>query len=114
MVAHSVGVTVAQAQGAERVMSKDPEAARKALIVIAATGREAMAEMSRMVGVLRAGSDADSLVPQPGLAQLDALLVQMRAAGLRVTLNVEGPPRRLAPGLDITEFFHPSAEMKTG
>jgi signal transduction histidine kinase len=104
VVAHSVGVIVVQAQGAERVMSKDPEATRQALNVIAATGREAMAEMSRVVGMLRAGSDGDSLVPQPGLAQLDGLLLQMRATGLRVTLNVEGPPRHLAPGLDLAAY----------
>jgi signal transduction histidine kinase len=104
VVAHSVGVMIVQAQGAERILDTNPGASREALRVIASTGREAMAEMHRMVGVLRHGDDGDSLAPQPGLAQLDGLLDQARSAGLPVTASFEGEVRPLPPGMELVAY----------
>ena len=103
VVAHSLSVIVIQAQAAYRVLDGDQPSAREALGSIDATGRQALVEMRRLVGMLREDAEL-SLMPQPGLGQLDALLAQMRDAGLRVELAVEGQPRSLTPGLDLTAY----------
>ena len=77
---------------------------RQALETVEAVGREALAEMRRMVGVLRE-SDADpELEPPPGLGQVDRLAEKFRAAGLPVSVSVTGAARELAPGLDLTAY----------
>jgi signal transduction histidine kinase len=87
VVAHSVGAMVAQAQGAGRVLDRDPERAREALAAIERTGRNALDEMRRSLGVLRR-TDADApLAPQPGMDGLGALVAQARESGLRVELS---------------------------
>ena len=87
VVAHSVGGMVAQAQGARRMLDRDPERAREALEAIERTGRNALDEMRRSLGVLRR-SDADvPLAPQPGMDGLANLLEEARASGLRVELE---------------------------
>ena len=77
---------------------------REALETVEAVGREALAEMRRMVGVLRRPEDGQDLQPPPGLAQVDRLAEQFRAAGLPVSLSVTGAARDLAPGLDLTAY----------
>lgn len=104
VVAHGVGVMIVQAQGAERILEANPAASRKALQIIASTGRQAMAEMHRMVAMLRTEEDGDSLAPQPDLAQLDVLLDQTRAAGLPVTWTVQGDVRPLSPGIELAAY----------
>jgi signal transduction histidine kinase len=104
VVAHSVGVMVVQAQGAERVLDSNPAASRQALRVIASTGRDAMAEMHRMVGMLRGGDEIASLAPQPNLAQLGALLDQVKAAGLPVTATIKGEVQLLSPGVELAAY----------
>jgi signal transduction histidine kinase len=103
-VAHSVSVMVLQAGAAEHVLSTSPERARESLQTIQDTGREAIVELRRMLGLLRAPVGDASLAPQPGVARLDALLGQVRAAGLPVELTVEGHPRRLPPGVDRSAY----------
>src|SRR5207244_3517589 len=76
----------------------EPERARQALTAISATGRQALAEMRRLLGVLRSDDQAADLAPQPGLDQLRDLLEQTRAAGRTVTFTLGGEPRPLTGG----------------
>lgn len=104
VVAHSMGVMVVQAQGAQRVMETDPASAREALTAIASTGRQALDEMHRMVGLLRRPEEASDLKPQPGLSQLDHLVDQTRETGLRLSVQVMGSVRPLPAGLDLAAY----------
>ena len=103
VVAHSVSVMTIQAGAARLLLDDDPEKARQPLIAVEETGHQALAEMRRLLGVLR-GSDDTTLTPQPGLAQLDVLVEQTRAAGLPVDVTSDGQPRPLSPGIDLTAF----------
>jgi signal transduction histidine kinase len=103
-VAHSVSVMVLQAGAAEQVLAASPERARESLRTIQDTGREAVVELRRMLGLLRDPAGDVALSPQPGVARLDALVGQVRAAGLPVELTVEGEPRRLPPGVDRSAY----------
>ncbi len=105
MVAHSVTVIVAQAGAAQRIFDSAPREALGALGAIEQTGREALVEMRRLMGFLRtAADDQGAHSPQPGLRHLDALITQVREAGLSVTLRIEGEPRPLPLGLDLSAF----------
>ena len=103
-VAHSVSVMVLQAGAAEQVLGASPERARESLQTIQDTGREAIVELRRMLGLLRDPVEDASLAPQPSVARLDSLVGQVRAAGLPVELTVEGQPRRLPPGVDRSAY----------
>jgi signal transduction histidine kinase len=95
VVAHNISVMTALADGAGYAIDTAPDQARRAVAQVAATGREAIAEMHRLLGVLRADPGAPAEAPAPGLAQLDQLVEQVRAAGLAVTLSVSGRPSPL-------------------
>ncbi|MFI6978819.1 sensor histidine kinase [Embleya sp. NPDC050154] len=92
VVAHNVSVIVVQADGASRAIATSPDKAREALETIAKTGREALVEMRRLLGVLRAQNETEGLVPQPSLRHLDDLVDQVGRAGLSVRVVVEGEP----------------------
>ena len=103
-VGHSVSVMVVQA-GAERLALGDERpATREALLAIERTGREALAEMSRLLDILRKDGEGLSLAPRPSLAQIDALVQTVRDAGVPVTLSVEGKPTELPPGVDVSAY----------
>ena len=104
VVAHNVSVMVVQADGAGYALAGEPERARQALTAISATGRQALAEMRRLLGVLRSGDQAADLAPQPGLDQLRDLLEQTRAAGRTVTFTLEGEPRPLPEGVGLAAY----------
>ena len=105
MVAHNVSVIVAQSAAAQRVFDGDPEEGRVALRSIEDSGREALVEMRRMLGLLRTDDDRpDVRDPQQGLGDIETLLSQVREAGLPVELTVEGTPRTLPAGLDLSAF----------
>jgi len=105
VVAHHVSVIVAQAGAAQRVFDTYPRESLDALAVIESTGREALVEMRRLTGFLRADTDrAANRSPQPGLANLHVLVDQVRDAGLPVTLAILGSPRPVPPGLDLSAF----------
>ena len=103
VVAHSVSVMVVQAQAGPRLLAA-PERAREAFDSIESTGREALVELRRLLGVLRGGDEHAATAPQPGLGALDALLAQVREAGLRVDLRIEGEPLRLPAGIDLSAY----------
>lgn len=104
VVAHSVSVMTVQAGGVRRLLGPEQTRERDALAAIEATGRQALAEMRRMVGVMRTDPDLADLAPQPGLAGLGRLIDELRVAGLPVDLQVAGEPRQLQPGLDLAAF----------
>ena len=105
VVAHNVSVMVVQAGGARRTLDRDPERARAVIESIEATGREALTEMRRLLGVLRTDDEAtDSRSPQPGVSRLDDLVQHVRSAGLPVQLQVQGSPVTLAAGVDLSAY----------
>lgn len=106
VVAHNVSVMVVQADGAAYVLDAAPDQARKALETISGTGRQALAEMRRLLGVLRTGEPEESgeYVPQPDVEQLDDLIEQVRTSGLPVDFKVEGTPRPLPSGVELTAY----------
>jgi len=104
VVAHHVSVMTVQAAAARKVLATDPGLAADALSAIEEMGRTAMAEMRKIVGVLRTEGEDGELAPQPGVADLPALVEQMREAGLRTQLWVEGEGPRLPPGVDLAVY----------
>jgi signal transduction histidine kinase len=103
-IAHSVSVMVVQAGAAEQVLSVSPERAHDSLLAIQDTGRQAIVELRRMLGILRAQGEGPSLVPEPGLTALEALVAQVREAGLPVELTVKGEPKPLSSGVDRSAY----------
>ncbi len=105
VVAHNVSVIVAQAGAAQRIFGTEPQDALVALGAIEDTGREALVEMRRLTGILRTDSDrAVTRSPQPGLNNLEVLVAQVREAGIPVRVRIEGSPRPLPAGLDLSAF----------
>jgi signal transduction histidine kinase len=107
VVAHSLSVIVVQADGAAAGAEQRPDAAAAALRTIGDTGREALGQMRRLLGVLRSERDdaEDALLaPQPGTAQLDALIAQVTRAGLPARLEVHGPERPLLGTTGVTLY----------
>jgi signal transduction histidine kinase len=102
VVAHHVSVMVVQAAAARRVCEKEPELARGALEAVEQSGRTALAEMRRMLEVLRA--ETSGVGPQPGLAELDRLIGQVRDTGLPIELVIEGSPCALPAGMDLAAY----------
>ncbi|MDQ0276877.1 signal transduction histidine kinase [Arthrobacter silviterrae] len=104
IVAHSLSVIIAQADGARYAAAANPEVAPATLATIAETGRTSLQEMRRLLGVLRGGTDAP-MRPLPGLPDLDELLLGIRATGLPVSYTVTGTARRaLPPGAELTAY----------
>jgi signal transduction histidine kinase len=104
VVGHSVSVMTVQASAARTLLRPHQEKEREALLVVEQTGREALAEMRRMVGVLRRPEEAPALAPQPSLEHLDKLVAHAQEAGLPVELRIEGRPEPLPAGLDLTAY----------
>jgi signal transduction histidine kinase len=104
VIAHSVGVMVVQAGAAEDVYARDPPAVLGHVRAIQDTGRAALAEMSRLLGLLRADGAEIGLAPQPRLDELPALAAQTTSAGLPVDLVVEGTARELPLGVDLSMY----------
>jgi signal transduction histidine kinase len=104
VIAHSVSLIVVQA-GAERRLLPDGERrTADVLETIEGAGREALGELRRLLGVLRARGDRERLAPQPGLAALPDLIEEGRRGGQAIGLEVEGDPARLSAGLDLTAY----------
>lgn len=109
VVTHHVSVMVIQAGAAERALERHPDEARTAIGAVAATGRQALADMRRMLGVLGPGSigatsGTDVPEPMPSLDRLGELLESVHAAGLPVELTVSGERRRLHPGVELSAY----------
>jgi signal transduction histidine kinase len=103
-IGHSVAVMTVQTSAVRRLLHGDQDKERTALETVEATGREAMAEMRKIVGVLRTGDEAPDLAPPPSLAQLDRLAGNFRHAGLAVDLQITGDTAAVPPGLSATVY----------
>lgn len=103
IVSHSLSVVVVMAEGASSKARSEPERAEQAMLNVRDTGRTALAEMRRMLDVLRDG-EPNSHEPQPGIAQLDRLVEESRAAGLPVEMTVRGEPVEVTAGVDLAVY----------
>jgi len=104
VIAHSVSVMTVQAGAVRRLLLPEQERERQALEAVEATGREALTEMRRLVGLLRDKGTMPDFAPQPGMETIDTLLDGVRAAGLPVDLEIEGESRELPPGVDLAAY----------
>jgi signal transduction histidine kinase len=105
VVAHHVSMMVVQAEAGPVAVERDPARAAGAFEAVAATGRQALVELRRLLGVLRGdGAQPPSLAPQPGLDEVPSLVEQVGRAGLEAELVVEGDPRPLPPGVDLSAY----------
>jgi signal transduction histidine kinase len=104
VVAHAISVMVVQSEGAKRMMERDPKRAKAALEQIEGTGRAALVEMRRLLGVLRKEDDEVALAPQPGADALDLLVNRAQEAGLDARVCIEGKPRELPAGVDVSVY----------
>ena len=103
IVSHSLSVVVLMADGAAERVQDQPERAREAMLTVRDTGREAIGDMRRMLGVLRT-DEPGSHAPQPGVADIQGLVEAARAAGTSVELSIDGDPDRLGRGLQLTAY----------
>ncbi|MGY1623080.1 sensor histidine kinase [Geodermatophilus sp. SYSU D00965] len=103
VVAHSLSVVIAQADGGRYAGRADPAAATDALEAIATTGRQALADMRGLLGVLRE-EDREQYAPQPDVAAIPGLVEDVRSSGLDVDLLVEGTPRELPAGPQLAAY----------
>jgi signal transduction histidine kinase len=104
VIAHSVSVMTVMTGAVRRRLTPDQTRERDSLVAVERTGREALAEMRRLVGMLHEEETMPSYAPQPGMQALDTLIDTVRAAGLPVDLQVEGARRELPPGVDLAAY----------
>jgi len=102
-IAHNVSMMVVQAGAERRVLPPEQSSTREVLETVEQIGRAALTEMRRLLGMLRS-ADGDSLTPQPGLRDLPTLVTQVREAGLPVELEIDGDPRELPVGLELSAY----------
>lgn len=104
VVAHSLSVMIAQADGGRYAAAADANAAARALETISDTGRSALADMRRLLGVLRSGDESAGVRPQPTLADVPALVTTIDQTGLPTSLEQAGSPRPLPPGAELAIY----------
>jgi signal transduction histidine kinase len=104
VITHSVSVMVVQAAAERKVLGPELPGTREVLEMIERTGRQALVELRRMLGVLRKTDDQLLLAPQPGLPELSTLLDQIRQAGLQVAFHVEGSRVPLPAGVELSAY----------
>jgi signal transduction histidine kinase len=104
VVAHAMTTVVIEA-GAERLhLAPEQQRTRDVLGGIERTGRQALAEMRRLLDVLRTDDQDAALAPQPSLAHLGDLVEHLARSGLRIDVQIEGRPVELSPGLDVSAY----------
>jgi signal transduction histidine kinase len=101
LIAHSVSAMIVQTQTAQRLLQGRPDEADAAMATIEDTGRQALADMRRILGVLRRTDEEADLAPQPGVGQIPALVERLRGAHRPVFLHVEGAPGPMPASVDL-------------
>jgi signal transduction histidine kinase len=104
IVSHNLTVMIGLADGAGYALEASPDAAHTAMARVSDTGRQALDEMRRLLGVLHEETEAEPYAPQPGLDRLDALLARVEAAGISVSIELEGDMNELSSGVQLTIF----------
>jgi signal transduction histidine kinase len=104
IVSHNLTVMIALADGARYALDASPEQATGAIERVSATGRQALTEMRRLLGVLRGEPAQEPFSPQPTLERLDELIARVDAAGIPVAVDVRGNLQDLAPGVQLAVF----------
>jgi signal transduction histidine kinase len=104
IVSHNLTVMIALADGARYAIEASPDRASGAIERVSATGRQALMEMRRLLGVLRGEPASEPFAPQPTLERLDDLIARVDAAGIPVTVDVDGDLQQLAPGVQLAVF----------
>jgi signal transduction histidine kinase len=104
VVAHALSAMTVQASAARRLAEREPARAASAFAAVEHTGREALTELRRLLGVLRKEDEELALAPQPSLAHVDGLVQRATAAGLPVGLTVAGAAQSLPAGVDLTAY----------
>jgi signal transduction histidine kinase len=103
VIAHGVSVIVVQAQAGPHLVA-DPQRVTAVFRAIETSGRDALVELRRLLGILRAGDEQLAIGPQPGLGSLQSLVEQVRASGLPIELQIEGEPVHLPAGIDLSAY----------
>ena len=103
VIAHGVSVIVVQAQAGPHLVG-DPQRVVGVFRAIESSGRDALVELRRLLGILRSGDEQLAIGPQPGLGSLESLVEQVRASGLPVELRIEGEPVHLPAGIDLSAY----------
>jgi signal transduction histidine kinase len=104
VVAHRVSLMTVQAGAAKTIAADDPEGASQAMHAVEKAGRQALDELRHLLGVLRPEADGEALGPQPGLADVPRLVDQFRAAGLEVSLTMDGAQTELPARVDLSAY----------
>jgi signal transduction histidine kinase len=104
IIAHSISAMVIQAGSARLVLRNDPETARESILAVEETGRQALSDLRRLLGMLRKDDDPRALSPQPGLDQVAALIDSLRATGLACERRTNGAPVDLTPGVNLVAY----------
>ncbi len=104
IVGHSISVMTIQAGAARLLLDQSPARAEASLLTVEETGRQTLAEMRRLLGVLGDRTGRPALAPQPGLADVTGLVEKVRSAGVPVELEVDGEPHGISPGVDLAGY----------
>ncbi|MPZ72271.1 MAG: hypothetical protein GEU74_03435 [Nitriliruptorales bacterium] len=104
VVAHSVTVMMVQAGGAEQLLHRDTAAVGESLANIQNVGRQTIVELRRLLGILREDGHELTTAPQPSLHDLEDLVATIRAAGLVVTVTIEGTRPEVPPSIDLSAY----------
>jgi len=104
IIAHSISAMVIQAGSARLLLRTDPERARDSILTVEETGRQALSDLRRLLGMLRKQDDARALSPQPGLGQVAALIESLRGTGMACARRTNGAPVDLIPGVDLVAY----------
>jgi signal transduction histidine kinase len=104
IIAHSISAMVIQAGSARLILRSDPDRARDSILNVERTGRQALSDLRRLLGMLRKDDDPRALSPQPGLSQITALIESVRQTGLTCERSTVGDPINLTPGIDLVAY----------
>ena len=105
VISHSVTLMVVQASAAEQVLPAEAARARESIVKVQQTGREAVEELRRLLGVLRPTEHERSLDPQPALRDLPSMVARAAGAGVRAEVRITGEERELPPGVELAAYL---------